>query len=406
MQGSFGILIPVSMQHALDGGAVRSIPIPNNRIDVYVSPGNPNLPANLQPTPGVAGNLIDPVALKMLNLFPTANNAAQGIYNNWIASGATPSSNNQFDLKIDHRFSDKNLLSGRYSQLWHSGSSFNCFKTFIDPCGNGPDKSTAHVFTLNDAYSFSPTLLLTTTLGFTRGAFRLNAYNSSLNKDPLGALGFPSYLEANGFNGVPPIFLSDYVAAGFPNAGNDPYGNYKQGKDTGQLTVLLSKIHGSHELKFGFEGRLHQMNYIQTNAPLGYFNFDNRGSSVCPSPGISSNCNDGQVAGGDSMASFMMGQIQSGYYEIQFQPATENFQYAGFAQDNWKATPKLTLNLGLRYDVSLPRTDRLNRQNWFDPNAASPLNRGSITYQDPLTLQNVTRPLLRWGGVRQLEDAH
>ena len=250
------------------------------------------------------------------------------------------------------------------------------------------------MFTLNDAYSFSPTLLLTTTLGFTRGAFRLNAYNSSLNKDPLGTLGFPSYLEANGFNGVPPIFLSDYVAAGFPNAGNDPYGNYKQGKDTGQLTVLVSKIHGPHELKFGFEGRLHQMNYIQTNAPLGYFNFDNRGSSVCPSPGISSNCNDGQVAGGDSMASFLMGQIESGYYEVQFQPATENYQYATFAQDNWKATPKLTLNLGLRYDVSLPRTDRLNRQNWFDPKAVSPLNGGTITYQDPLTLQNVTRPLL------------
>jgi len=377
-----------------DGGPVRSTPIPNNRIDLYISAGNPNLPANLQPTPGVAGNLIDPVAQKMLNLFPAANNPSQGIYNNWIASGATPNSTNQFDLKIDHRFSDKNLLSGRYSQQWSNSGSFNCFKTFIDPCGSAPSKSTAHVFTLNDAYSFSPTLLLTTTLGFTRGAFRLNAYNSSLNKDPLGTLGFPSYLEANGFNGVPPIFLSDYVAAGFPNAGNDPYGNYKQGKDTGQLTVLVSKIHGPHELKFGFEGRLHQMNYIQTNAPLGYFNFDNRGSSVCPSPGISSNCNDGQVAGGDSMASFLMGQIESGYYEIQFQPATENYQYATFAQDNWKATPKLTLNLGLRYDVSLPRTDRLNRQNWFDPNAVSPLNGGTITYQDPLTLQNVTRPLL------------
>jgi hypothetical protein len=377
-----------------DGGPVRSAPIPNNRIDLYMSPGNPNLPANLQPTPGLAGNLIDPVAQAMLKLFPTANNQGQGIYNNWIASGATPSSNNQFDLKIDHRFSDKNLLSGRYSQRWGSNGTFNCFKTFIDPCGGAPSKTTAHVFTLNDSYSFSPTLLLTTTLGFTRGSFRANAYNSSLNPDPLATLGFPSYLKANGFNGVPAVFLSDYVSAGFPNAGNDPYGNYKQGKDTGQLSVLLSKIHGSHDLKFGFEGRLHQMNYIQTNAPLGYFNFDNRGTSICPSPGVSSNCNDGQVAGGDAMASLLMGQIESGYYEIQFQPATENYQYAALAQDNWKATPKLTLNLGLRYDVSLPRTDRFNRANWFDPNAVNPLHGGTISYQDPLTFQNVTRPLL------------
>ena len=57
------------------------------------------------------------------------------------------------------------------------------------------------------------------------------------------------------------------------------------------------------------------------------------------------------------MASFLMGQLYGGgnsFYEIQFQPATENYQYATFAQDNWKVTPKLTLNLGLRYDVSLP----------------------------------------------------
>lgn len=380
--------------NATDGGPVRGAFIPNNRIDLYTSPGNPNLPNNLQPAPGVAGNLIDPVALKMLNMFPTANNSSQGIYNNWLGSGAAPSTNNQFDLKLDHRFSNKNLLSGRYSQQWSTSGSFNCFKNFIDPCGSAPSRSTAHVFTLNDAYSFTPTMLLTTTLGFTRGAFRLNAYNPSLNPDPLGTLGFPSYLKTNGFNGVPPIFLSDYVGAGFPNAGNDPYGNYKQGKDTGQLSVLLSKIKGSHELKFGFEGRLHQMNYIQTNAPLGYFNFDNRGSSVCPSPGVSSTCSDGNVAGGDSMASFLMGQIQSGYYEIQFQPATENYQYAWFAQDNYKVTPKLTLNLGLRYDVSLPRTDRLNRENWFDPNAVSPLNGGSLMYTDPLTGSPVTRPLL------------
>ncbi len=392
--------------NSANGGPVRSTYIPYNNISTYTSPGNPNLPANLQPAPGVKGNLIDPVAQAMLNLFPTANNQGQGIYNNWIGSGATRSPNNQFDLKIDHRFSDKNLLSGRYSQQWSSSTGFDCFKTFIDPCGHGADKSTSHVFTLNDAYSFSPTLLLTTTLGFTRGTFHRFAYDSSLNPDPLGALGFPSYLKANGFNGVPAIFIGDYLPAAYTNAGSDPYGNYKQGQDTGQLTVLLSKVHGPHELKFGFEGRLHQMNYIQTNAPLGFFAFDNTGSSLCSISGISSGCQDpanaGKNSGGDSMASFLMGQLTQNCasngcgsnYEIQFQPATQNYQYAMFAQDNWRVTPKLTLNLGLRYDVSLPRTDRFNHQDWFNPNAANPLNGGKISYTDPLTGQSVTRALL------------
>jgi len=385
-----------------DGGPVRSTFIPYNNLATYASPGSVNLPANLQPTPGVKGNLIDPVAQKVLNLFPAANNAAAGgPYNNWIASGATRNPNDQFDIKIDHRFNDKNLLSGRYSQQWSSNVGFDCFKTLIDPCGHGPDKSTSHVFTLNDAYTFSSTLLLTTTLGFTRGAFHRLAYNPSLGADPLGTLGFPEYLKSNGFNGVPAIIFSDYIAADFGNAGNDPYGNYKQGQDTGQLTVLLSKIHGAHELKIGFEGRLHQQNYIQTNAPLGYFQFDNTGTSLCSQPGISTTCQDAANAnnssGGDAMASFLMGQLEGGgnsYYEIQFQPATQNYQYAWFAQDNWKVTPKLTLNLGLRYDVSLPRTDKFNHQDWFNPNATNPLNGGKISYSDPLTGQPVTRALL------------
>ena len=373
-----------------DGGPVRSTFIPNNRVDLYNSPGSPNLPASLQPPAG-PGNLIDPVAQKVLNLFPQPNIPGGSLYDNWIASGATPSNNEQFDVRIDHRFNQKNLLSGKYSQEWNDNTPFNCFKTFIDPCAGGANRGTAHVFAINDTHTLSPTLLLTTTFGITRGATRIYAYNSSLNADPLGTLGFPSYLKSNGFNGVPAMFINDYFAAGFPNAGNDPYGNYKQGQTTGQLGVFVSKIHGPHELKFGVEGRLHQQNYIQTNAPLGYFQFNNAGSSLCPFVDDLTDC------GGDSMASFLMGQMSGGgssYYEIQFQPATENYQYATFAQDNWKVTPKLTLNVGLRYDVSLPRTDRFNHQNWFNPDAVSPLNGGSISYTDPLTGAAVTRPLL------------
>jgi len=98
------------------------------------------------------------------------------------------------------------------------------------------------------------------------------------------------------------------------------------------------------------------------------FSFSNVGSSQCPVGDIT-------VCGGDSMASFLMGQMigGGGYYEVQFEPASESFQYAGFVQDNWKVTPKLTLNIGLRYDVTTPRTERHNRMDWFDPNVASPL---------------------------------
>jgi len=376
------------------GYAVRDAIIPFNNIAAYTSPGSPHLPPELEPPP-IAGNLIDPVAQTMLNMFPTSNYASDNPFNNWASSGSNHSTDAKMEIKIDQRFNEKNMLTGKYAQEWDNHySGWSCFNNFIDPCETGPNSSTAHTFALNFSHTFSPSTLLITTLGFTRAAFKQDqyAYGSS-TPDPLGTLGFPSYLASNGFNGVPAIFIHDYQSAGFTSAGDNPYGNYRQGENTGQLTVTLSKVHGAHEMKFGFDGRLHQINYIQTNAPLGNFSFDATGSSRQTS--------EVDPNGGDPMASFLMGQMLGGGnsgYEIQFRPAMQNFQYAWFAQDNWKARPNLTLNFGLRYELSLPRTERHNRQNWWDPSAANPLNGGSITYNDPLTRDSVTRAL--YGGER------
>jgi len=374
----------------LGSGAYRSTFIPFNSLATYTSPGNPNLNGTSYQLPHARGNLIDPVAQKMMSYFPQPNYAGNGIYDNWVGAGSNRGANDQFDLKIDYRISEKNLLSGKYSQQWWNNTPYNCFKNFTDPCGSGTNSGTAHLFALNDTYTFSPTLILTSTLGFTRGAWNIDAYNSSLNSNPLSTLGFPSYLNSNAFMGVPSMFIGDYYSAGYTSIGQDPYGNYRQGQDTGQLSELLTKIKGKHELKFGFEGRIHQMNYIQTNAPNGTFGFNNQGSSQCPLGDITQ-------CGGDSMASFMMGQMGGSQgYEIQFRPATQNYQFAGFGQDNWKVTPKLTLNIGLRYDVNLPRTERYNRLNSFNPDVVSPLNGGKISYTDPLTGKAVTRTL--YGG--------
>jgi hypothetical protein len=390
-------------QRTYDGNVGAAITLPNtnpfipfNNLATYTSPGSPNLPANLQP-PNVPGNLIDPVALKMFSYFPEPNVPQQGIYNNWFGSGSNRGYNDQFDIKIDHRFNEKNMLSGKFSYEYNHGTNLNCFKNFTDPCAGGPGWSNAHLFAINDTHTFSPTLLLNLTLGFTRGVWHIDAYNPQGVNDPLGTLGFPSYLQSNGFTGVPAVYLTDYVNNGSTNFGTDPYGNYRLGQDTGQFAATIDKVHGLHEIKFGFDGRIHQINYIQTNAPVGIFTFDHHGSDACP--GVASE-NYGETGvefcGGDAMASFLMGTMANddngnSYYEIQFRPATTNYQYGFFGQDNWKVTPKLTLNLGLRYDVTLPRTDRYNRQNSFNPNVTSPLNGGSLSYTDeqdnPVTLQ-------------------
>ena len=72
------------------------------------------------------------------------------------------------------------------------------------------------------------------------------------------------------------------------------------------------------------------------------------------------------------MASFMMGQISTGApygstYEIQFEPATESFQFAGYVQDNWKVNAKVNVESGTALRRESPRTERYNRMNWFNP---------------------------------------
>ena len=84
------------------------------------------------------------------------------------------------------------------------------------------------------------------------------------------------------------------------------------------------------------------------------------------------------------MASFLMGigpmtSPQPGIcdsgcpYEVPNTVSTQSFQFAGFVQDNYRITPKLTVNFGLRYELNLPRTERQNRMNWLDPTLVSPL---------------------------------
>ena len=89
---------------------------------------------------------------------------------------------------------------------------FDCFQNFTDPCAGGPDWTNAHLFAINDTHTFSPTMVLNVTFGFTRGVWHIDAYSPHGVSDPLGDLGFPSYLQSNGFAGVPSIFIDSYYA--------------------------------------------------------------------------------------------------------------------------------------------------------------------------------------------------
>ncbi len=363
-------------------GAVRSNFIPFNNIAVYQSPGNPALtgtPFQLAPRPG---NLIDPVAAKLMQLFPLPTTNATDLNSlqnqNWFGSGVNPSSNNQFDIKIDHRFSDKDLLSAKYSQQNATSDGFNCYQNFADPCAGGPSTSRRYIFAVNETHTFGPTLVLTMTYGFQRAFDFAQGIGGDFKNigQSFTDLGFPAYLNQSGFGVIPAIQIDGYAGASGNNIGTQIFSITKEGQITHHLSGALSWVHNKHELKFGGEWRLHQINHGNPGWPAGDFNFDFTGTSQISSEP------DNSSTGGDGLASFLLGVGPPGTgaggctpCQVGFDNfvSTQSFRYAAFVQDNYRVTPKLTLNLGLRYELSTPRTERFNRMNWLDPNAVSPL---------------------------------
>jgi Carboxypeptidase regulatory-like domain len=352
--------------------------IPYNNMATYQSTATSTAASPLFGTPyqlaAVPGNIIDPVAMKMMSYYPMPNvgvsTANYNPYLNWHGAGVNINNGDQYDIKIDHRFSNSNLLSARYSQQWGNGHGADCFKNALDPCTGGPVISSAHAFVLNDTWTVNPSTVVNLGYGFTRSfSYGQGPGADFPSFDPVKDLGLPSYITDSGFPVAPTIYVyGGYQRAGGESIGYQAWAIIKYGQETHDLLGSLDKIAGRHEIKAGGEYRMHRITFGQPGAPAGIMLFDT--DTTDQNPG-------GFSGGGDAMASFLTGiggPNQWGEYEVPLFVATQSVQYGAFVQDNWRVTDKLTVNLGFRYDIDLPRTERHDRQQWFDPNAALPFS--------------------------------
>ena len=352
------------------GGAVRSQYIPYNNMATYESPGNPNLAGTPYQLPSRPGNLIDPVAYKMMQYFPLPNvavgTAAYNPLNNWIGSTLGTSSNHRYDIKVDHRLSDVSMLSGRFSRSQGEGHGGNCFGNVADPCTQGPNNNYAISTAISYTHSFTPTLILNVNYGYVRSfSFTHGIAQDFSSFNPVSTLGMPQYILTSGYIATPNItFGNGYQSVSGQNLGSQTFSILHYPLDTHDLRVSLDKIQGNHDFKFGYEGRMHLVSFLQVSYPDGQFSFSQTGTSQTPASGT----------GGDPLASLLIGFPQGGSgYQVDVAVTTRNFAHAWYFQDNWHVNNRLTLNLGMRYELTLPRTERYNRQSWVDPNAVSPL---------------------------------
>ncbi|HYA23134.1 MAG TPA: TonB-dependent receptor [Terriglobales bacterium] len=357
------------------GGAVRKVYIPFNNMKTYQSAGNKNLNGTGFQLPAQPGNLIDPVAAKMMSYFPLPNNFTSGPngtydpYNNWAGSGSNLNDHDQIDIRIDQQFNEKNTLSARFSWGRNPNETAQAFNSVMDPHSGGPQGFDPRMFALNDTHAFSAHTVLSLSYGFARVLHHVKGLQSQYPQfDPVTTLGLPAYIEDAGYKVAPAVLVGDNynnVGYGLASIGDQPWSIQRYAQETHHLIGSVSHVRGRHELKFGTETRMHRVNSTQPGTPDGMFYYDHTGTEELPSGGS-----------GDAMASFLTGVGGGGswgQYEFPNAPATQNFQYAGYVLDNWKLTDTLTVNLGFRYELEIPRTERRNQMSWFDKNVVSPL---------------------------------
>ncbi len=304
---------------------------------------------------------MDPVARNVLQYFPLPNQAGNSITGaqNYFATGTAELNVDNIDTRVDHQISDKSRTFVRYSYR----------KTFSEPAtffpediaiaeGRVNEENHAHNVVIDYNRTMSNTTVLNARLGFARTLYVFD--NQGLGFKP-SSLGLPVSIDENVDRLMFPRFgVSGMVTLGGNDHRYSAFMSYT-------AAASLTKLRDNHTLKAGFEGRMLRVNVWEARS-AGTFNFRTN-ETQGPNPNTASS------TAGFGFASFLLGTGQPNDVLIQNwkNVAANSFYWAGYAQDDWRVNSKLTLNLGLRYDLDVPRTERYNRMNYFDPVAPSPL---------------------------------
>jgi hypothetical protein len=304
---------------------------------------------------------MDPVARQVLQYFPLPNQPGNSITGaqNYFATGTAQLNVDNVDGRVDHQISNKAKTFVRYSYRKTFSAPATLFPEDIAIAeGRVNEQNRAHNAVIDYSRTMSNTTLLSTRVGFARTLYIFD--NQGLGFKP-SSLGLPVSIDQNVDRLMFPRFgVSGMVGLG----GND---HRYSGFMSYTAAASLTKLRGAHTMKVGFEGRMLRVNVWEARS-AGTFNF-RANETQGPNPNTSSS------TAGLGFASFLLGTGQPNDVLIQNwkNVAANSFYWAGYAQDDWRLNSKLTLNLGLRYDLDVPRTERYNRMNYFDPDAPSPL---------------------------------
>lgn len=327
---------------------------------------------NVIPLAPVAGfpNIItaNPISLEILKRIPASN--IPGTLSGYRASGISDLNRNQFLAKFDHRISANNNLSVRYSQDGNNTTdpfpSARNFYPGFGRTGNGANKS----LSISDVHTFSSRIINEFRIGFLRQHSETLGQNS--DQDYLSLLGITGLPTGSNeaLQGFPAIRID-----GFSEIGDRPNDPFVYTFKNIQLYNITTAILGNHTFKVGAD--IMRPNYIEADIRNVRGDFRFRGRNSFPT--------NTAVSGANAFADFLLGLPDSTSRQIGADPADlRGWQYAFFLQDDWRVTPWLTLNLGVRYDLATPLHEKNNRLSNFIPELGTSVCAGGA-FQDATT---------------------
>jgi hypothetical protein len=294
---------------------------------------------------------------------------AEGPVNNFAALSTAGGMNDQFTIRGDQNLSAKQTAFERFT-WWNSTT------TSPKPYGNNlyccisPEDFSTQQAVVGDTYVFGPTSVADIHLSWLR--WNYNRTPTFLGLDESNKFGWPSYMNFSPLNGlakstsVPSISVTGPITY---NQGGTGYifsvnNNYA-------ISSTYQKIIGKHTLKAGLDLRRLDMNYFQNNSAGGKFTFDNVFTSQNVAlPGTTGNgLASFELGYGSSLANGNVGQ------NVQISPPVfQRMYYQGyFAQDTWQATNKLTVTLGIRYEVPGQYVAGNGWDDTFNPTEINPI---------------------------------
>jgi hypothetical protein len=306
-----------------------------------------------------SGNVIpvssfDAVAVRLLARYPLPTSV--GAANNFLRTANESQNQDQFDVRIDHRLPDKDQLFARYS---YASDRSDPVTALPDGSGNvtggaiGTTDTKAQSVIGNYVRPFKSSWVNELRAGYTRRS--VVRRSQLLDAAPPESLGLPGIPLNAAFGDALPTF----AIAGLQQLGPPANTNTDFGTDVTEIYDAVAVQRGRHYLKAGGDFRIERLDVIQPPSPTGLFSFNTVLSSAQGLTGIGS-----AIAPftGNSLASFLLGQVQTFSIDLQdrkVRPRARILEF--FVQDDWKATRRLTVNAGIRYTLNFPSTEKDNQ---------------------------------------------